>query len=249
MSAESKLLKDAAATTEAAVGEELDEASVWETEFWKVREEQQGEQHAPSAATAETQAAAGKENLDLVHSQPHHRKRQSFVLNDDDDDGLDDFGGYDKEDSSKSTGTNHLSKVQAHVYVSSPSSGHIPIKQKHSRTEVGAEPFALYSQSFAQPSAAEDHSFSPTLLGTSAPINIPGNDMYKARRDSRESRGAGSPPRGTTRAEGFVPPHLLGAADAEQELSTSVLRREQLEHRNTILKATGYLEETSRQAL
>ena len=244
MSAESKL-KDAAATTEAAVGEELDEASVWETEFWKVREEQEEEQHAPSAATAETQAA-GKENLDLVHSQPHHRKRQSFVLNDDDD-GYD-FGG-DKEDSSKSTGTNHLSKVQAHVYVSSPSSGHIPIKQKHSRTEVGAEPFALYSQSFAQPSAAEDHSFSPTLLGTSAPINIPGNDMYKARRDSRESRGAGSPPRGTTRAEGFVPPHLLGAADAEQELSTSVLRREQLEHRNTILKATGYLEESSRQAL
>jgi len=248
MSAESKL-KDAAATTEAAVGEELDEASVWETEFWKVREEQQEEQHAPSAATAETRAAAGKENLDLVYSQPHHRKRQSFVLNDDDDDGLDDFDGADKEDSSKSTGTNHLSKVQAHVYVSSPSSGHIPIKQKHSRTEVGAEPFALYSQSFAQPSAAEDHSFSPTLLGTSAPINIPGNDMYKARRDSRESRGAGSPPRGTTRAEGFVPPHLLGAADAEQELSTSVLRREQLEHRNTILKATGYLEETSRQAL
>ena len=87
MSAESKL-KDAAATTEAAVGEELDEASVWETEFWKVREEQQEEQHAPSAATAETRAAAGKENLDLVYSQPHHRKRQSFVLNDDDD-GLD----------------------------------------------------------------------------------------------------------------------------------------------------------------
>ncbi|QDZ24865.1 hypothetical protein HOP50_15g74080 [Chloropicon primus] len=219
--------------------EELDEASVWEMGFFKVRDEKAKNE------TGGSSSEEGKENNDddddaaeRVRRGGGHRKRQSFVL--DEEDALVGFG--EKEDSSKSVVTN-LVKAQAHHHVSSPSSEHIPIKQKHSRT--GGDNMS-YSLSFMHQGDLGS-SLSPRLLGTSAPINIPGNEnSFYQKRGSNGSNVVESP-RSSTRAEGFVPPHLIGAEDDGQdpELSTSIMKREQLKHRNTILKQTGYLEEPS----
>ena len=76
-------------------------------------------------------------------------------------------------------------------------------------------------------------------MGTSAPINIP----LSVRRITIES------PHGEKRAQSFVPPHLISqvapAFDVDvgdSDLSSSVMKRDQLKHRNSVLKQTGFLE-------
>lgn len=239
------------------VGEELDEASVWEAEFWKEREKQhedgratadgaaardgQGHDQRGQAQQAGGPSSEGKENQ---RDRLAGGKRQSFVLHE---------GDSEKEDSGKSTHTgNGLLKVQVQSKLLSPSTAYIPIKQ--SRTG-GGEGFGvaqgIYSQSMVTHDLTGfDHGLSAGMMGTSAPINIPEtmkNQFYK-KRGSHASNEVDSPI-SCTRAHDFVPPHLIATENENEEdpeLSTSFMKREQLKHRNTILKQTGFVEENNK---
>jgi len=72
-------------------------------------------------------------------------------------------------------------------------------------------------------------------MGTSAPINIPSNNI---------NIKVSSP--GEGRTQSFVPPHLMGEKDPDEkdpdDISRSVLKREQLRQRRSVLESTGFLE-------
>mmetsp|Transcript_29362 Transcript_29362/g.62266 ORF Transcript_29362/g.62266 Transcript_29362/m.62266 type:complete len:251 (-) Transcript_29362:1181-1933(-) len=230
--------------------EEFDEASVWETDFSKEAEE------SATRAGAEGQSREGEEKENFEeHSGVGGKRRQSFSP---------DVAAMaamtpEKEDSSKSSYTNLKSKggggFPTHAAASTPTTAYVPIKQ----SRIGREDSSFshgghggggagFSQSLVQSDLSVlDQSLSVGLLGTSAPINIPDNRLYN---QFYKKRGSGASnevesPMSSTRAADFVPPHLIGSEEdhiEDPELSTSIMKREQLKHRNTILKQTGFLD-------
>ena len=235
-------------------GEELDEASVWEAEQWKAREDETDDDNGDAADSdappherrqspvvlGDERGREGKENC--TTERLVGGKRQSSVLQDE-------FRATtpEKEDSSKSTHSNL--KLKKHSFVSTPTTEYIPIKQSRRGDSGGPLNGSGYSQSVHHSDLrALDQSIFVGLMGTSAPIQIPDsvhNQFYK-KRGNGES-GVLDSPRSSTRAADFVPPHLIGTvADVDvvedPDLSSSVLKRDQLKRRNTILSQTGFLQ-------
>jgi len=216
---------------QSSVGEELDEASVWEYEAWKGKE---GGQEHSSSKSSQYHHASEEEHIQQQQQQQQgedegsgaaslgDKKRQSFVLRE---------ASPEKEDSSKSTHTTNMKAKSTTEY--------IPIKQ--SRIESSSE-YSGYSKTFANNNALSpfDQNLPANIMGTSAPINIPvsaHNQFYKKR-----GKGEMDSPKRSTLSTDFVPPHLIGTEDEDPELSTSIIKRDQLKRRNTILQQTGFLD-------
>jgi hypothetical protein len=215
---------------QSSVGEELDEASVWEYEVWKGKE---GGQEHSSSKSPQYPHASEEEDIQQQHGEDEgfgavslgDKKRQSFVLQE---------ASSEKEDSSKSTHTTNM-KVKS-------TTEYIPIKQ--SRIESSSE-YSGYSKTFAinnnnNALSPFDQNLPTNIMGTSAPINIPvsaHNQFYKKR-----GKGEMDSPKRSTLSTDFVPPHLIGTEDEDPELSTSIIKRDQLKRRNTILQQTGFLD-------
>ena len=214
-----------------SVGEELDEASVWEYEVWREKEggQEQSSSKVMEHPSSEEEQIQGEDQgagigAVLVGEKKHH---QSFALQE---------PSPEKEDSSKSTHTTSL-KAKTTEY--------IPIKQ--TRIESLSE-YSGYSKTFANNNNANlalspfDQNIPTNIMGTSAPINIPGGSAHNQFYKKRGQGEMDSPKHTSTLSTDFVPPHLIGTEDEEAELSTSIIKRDQLKRRNTILQQTGFLD-------